>query len=227
MVADFSARDIKSRRQPAVMTAFAVETDTTMVVYFASSLKGNKPFLVLPETNKPPDERVAQEVQDAILRCQQQYGPEHSNGFSCGEPLAIQTFLANNPEATVAGKGQITAYGVIGRDDSKNPVLGIKAPCEVIHTRISISRGWLLMSNSCRAGKVTGAVRTSLRQLESRPSARMEISQRLLLSIQQSSFRIVSTFKTAKNSISSTYRCGYTFRWSSTSWSCWSSYCSG
>lgn len=124
MIEDAENQGIDSRRVPSTMAALAVGTD----VYFSSSLRGG-PFLLTPGTPNGVDTGAAEEVATAIVRCQQSYNSEHRYGLACAEPLAIQQFLVNNQQITIAGQGKVSTYGNLNKDDPED--VGILNPCNV------------------------------------------------------------------------------------------------
>ena len=48
--------------------------------------------------------------------------------MQCGEPLAIQQYLVNNPDKSIIGKGKVSTYGVQAGDPTN---VAIKDPCAV------------------------------------------------------------------------------------------------
>jgi hypothetical protein len=123
MADDAADQGIREQDIPSTMSALAIGSS----VYFSSSLRGG-PFLLNPATGQA-EEGVAEEVSLAIFRCQQTSQKTHRFDLSCGEPLAIQQYLVNNKDASVIGKGKVSTYGVLDKEDRSN--VGILNPCSV------------------------------------------------------------------------------------------------
>jgi hypothetical protein len=123
MIDDTLDQGTRERDIPATMSALAIGSN----VYFSSSLRGGM-FLLNPKTGEA-EPGVAEEVSLAIFRCQQTAQKTHRFELSCGEPLAIQQYLVNNKDASVIGRGRVSTYGQLDKNDLSN--VGILNPCSV------------------------------------------------------------------------------------------------